>query len=306
MVFSELIAIYLFLGGSAAGAFALMSIADLGIEFSLARDRRRHLPNRFVAGPVAVTWRRISRLVYGATFVMLGAALLCLLADLGRPEAFYLLFTNPSGSLMSLGTFALTLLAVCMAVALAWGGLTLGSGWRKAALAAKAVGIIFSFVVMVYTGMLLQTAIAVPLWRSAWLWVLFLLSSLSCGCAVIMLCACTCGGFAAIERTRRRIAGLDAAFIVLEAAATAAFILTVGADASIHPIQALATGGFAALFWLGFIGCGILIPLAAELMLLIGCRRLGGTAAAVLAVLVLIGGLCLRFVIIGAGAAPVI
>lgn len=306
MAFSELIAIYLFLGGSAAGAFALMSIADLWIAFCCARDRRRHIPNRYSAGPAAIAWHRIARLVYGASFVMMMAALLCLLADLGRPEAFYLLFTNPSGSLMSLGTFALTLLSLCMAAVLAWEGLTLGSGWRRVARVAQGVGIAFALVVMVYTGMLLQTAVAVPLWQSSWLWVLFLFSSLSCGCAVIMLCTCASEGYQRIALIRRRALGLDAVFILLEAASTAAFILTVEADGSVHPLQALAAGGFAALFWLGFIGCGILIPLAIEMLLLIGCRHPGGTAAATLAVLVLAGGLCLRLVMIGAGVTPAI
>lgn len=307
MAFSELIAIYLFLGGTAAGAFALMSIADLGTALAFACDRRRYgIPAFPIPTPQAATRQRISKLVYSASFVMLAAGMLCLLADLGRPEAFYLLFTTPSGSLMSLGSFALVLLAVCMMVVLAWEALTLGSGWRKAALAAKAVGIVFAFIVMVYTGLLLQTAIAVPLWRSGWLWALFLLSSLSCGCAVIMLCTCACEGYRHIRRFRRRTIGADTAFIVLEAAVTVAFVLTVGADAAVHPLRALAAGGFAALFWLGFIGCGILVPLASEIALLAGSRSPSGTAAAILAAFVLVGGLCLRLVMVGAGVTPVV
>lgn len=307
VAFSELIAIYLFLGGTAAGAFALMSIADLGAALARARDRRECGGAALPAPTLqAATRHRISQQVYGTSFAMMAVGLLCLLADLGRPEAFYLLFTNPSGSLMSLGTFALTLLAACMAVVLAWEFLTLGPGWRKAALVAKGVGIAFSFVVMVYTGLLLQTAIAVPLWQSGWLWVLFLFSSLSCGCAIIMLCTCACEGYGRIRRFRRRSVGIDAVFIAAEAVVTVAFTLTVGVDAAVHPLQALAAGGFAALFWLGFIGCGILVPLVSEMLLLAGRCNPSGTTAVVLAAFVLVGGLCLRFVMVGAGVAPVI
>ena len=105
-----------------------------------------------------MTQRRIARTGYAAAFVLLVAGMLCLLADLGRPEAFYLLFLYPTGSFVSVGTFALTLFGACLVVALAESVLTLGPAWERAALVAKALGAVLAVVVMVYTGCLLYTS----------------------------------------------------------------------------------------------------------------------------------------------------
>ena len=87
-------------------------------------------------GDMVRLWVR-AELSYPASFAMLVVGMLCLLADLGRPEAFYLLFLHPTGSFVSIGTFALTLFAACLTLALAESVLVLGPAWERAALAAK-------------------------------------------------------------------------------------------------------------------------------------------------------------------------
>jgi formate-dependent nitrite reductase membrane component NrfD len=305
MAFSELIALYLFLGGTAAGAFAVMSVLDLHASAALSHRlhplsaRRGNVPSRQCA-------QHVSKLVYGASFAMLLAGLLCLLADLGKPQAFYYLFIYPTASFMSIGSFALALLVLLMAVVLADSVLELGERWRKAARVARVVGIAVALVVMLYTGMLLKTVISVPVWQSWWLPVLFLFSALSCGCAVVIAAGLLSAGFKGASTALRRLAALDAAFIMLETVAIAAYALSVNSFQAHGPLDALLIGDAAWLFWAGFVGCGIAAPLVIDVIALIRRRDHVSGVVAMAATLVLIGGLALRFALVGAGVSAAI
>ena len=305
MAFSELIALYLFLGGTAAGAFAVMSVLDLHASAALSHRlhplsaRRGNVPSRQCA-------QHVSKLVYGASFAMLLAGLLCLLADLGKPQAFYYLFIYPTASFMSIGSFALALLVLLMAVVLADSVLELGERWRKAARVARVIGIAVALVVMLYTGMLLKTVISVPVWQSWWLPVLFLFSALSCGCAVVIAAGLLSAGFKGASTALRRLAALDAAFIMLEMVAIAAYALSVNSFQAHGPLDALLIGDAAWLFWAGFVGCGIAAPLVIDVIALIRRRDHASGVVAMAATLVLIGGLALRFALVGAGVSAAI
>ncbi|MDO4289885.1 MAG: polysulfide reductase NrfD [Eggerthellaceae bacterium] len=303
MAFSELIALYLFLGGASAGSFAVISSIDLATAFVHARDRRyaRTPTHYFGSRSRSVTQRRVARLVYSVAFAMIVLGLTCLLADLGRPDAFYMIFLYPTASFMSLGAFALAFLAICMAIALAEAVLVLSPAWEKAALVAKAAGVVLSLVVMLYTGMLLETVVAVPLWRSTWLPVLFLFSSLSCGCAVVLISTCFCESYEGIRAWTRKLIAADVAAVALEVVSAAALTISVNAASASRPFDALLVGDQAGLFWLGFVGCGILAPLMVELPALIARRRHASGVVAAMSLLVLVGGFCLRLALVNAG-----
>lgn len=302
MVFSELIALYLFFGGTAAGCFAVLSAIDLHAAFAHTRASCRFLPpsGRVARRVEALSWERVSKTVHAAAFCLLVIGMLCLLADLGKPEAFYLVFLYPTPSFMSIGAFSLMLLAACMAIALAHAVLTLGPAWGRVALVAKAVGIVVSFVVMAYTGLLLETVVAVRLWQSPWLPVLFVFSALSCGCATVLLSVYLCEEARGVREKVSRMCAADAGLIAFEAFSTIAFAITVNASSSIRPFDAFATGEGAWAFWLGFVGCGMLIPLGIELHALLSRRESKG-AVALTAVFVLAGGFALRFSLVSAG-----
>lgn len=303
MTFSNLIALYLFLGGASAGSFAVMGVIDLAVAFTHAHDVRyvRTPAVYFGRRSRTLTHRRVSAAVYSTALVMIIVGLMCLLADLGRPEAFYLLFLNPNNSLMSIGAFALTFLLVCMVVSVAESVLVLGPGWEKAALVAKVIGVVLASVVMVYTGLLLRTVIAVTVWRSAWLPVLFLFSALSCGCAVLLLSTCFCGGREWNRAWMRRASAADASFIICEVIATVLFVLTANAASPNQPLSALLAGDQAVLFWAGFVGCGIVVPLAVEVLSLMRRGAVSEGTLAFAAFLVLAGGFCLRLALVSAG-----
>lgn len=303
MVFGDLIAWYLFFGGTAAGTFAVLAAVDLHAAFCRARASRSFAPlhrpplarTRFAAR------RRIARMGYAASFVLLLTGMLCLLADLGRPDVFYLLFLFPTSSFVSIGAFALSLFGACSILVLAESVLTLAPVWEKVALVAKAVGLVLAVVVMVYTGLLLESVVAVEVWRSAWLPVLFLFSALSCGCGVVLLCVCFCRTSAGASSWVRKLSIADAAFVIFEALAAVAHAVSANVAHAGRPFDVLLMGDQAALFWVGFAGCGILAPLVIEAVSLVGRRTGGGNSAAVLGVLVLAGGLCLRFALVNAG-----
>lgn len=236
---------------------------------------------------------------------MMIAGLLCLLADLGKPEAFYLIFLYPTSSFMSIGAFALTFMTICLAVALAEAVLVLGPAWERLALVAKAVGIVFSLVVMLYTGFLLETVLAVQLWTSLWLPVLFLLSALSCGCAVVLLGVCVSGGCEGLRAWLRRLTIVDALIVALEAVVTVAFVVSVAATGGRSALDVLLFGNLTWLFWVGFVACGMVVPFALELDALLVRRSHRPSVVAATAALVLVGGLCLRFALVVAGVHPI-
>lgn len=303
MVFGDLIAWYLFFGGTAAGTFAVLAVVDLHSAFcrvlisGSSASPRGSLPAR---ARVAVR-RRITRIGYAASFVLLLAGMLCLLADLGRPDVFYLLFLFPTSSFVSIGAFALSLFGVCSVSVLAESVLTLAPVWEKVSLGAKAVGLVLAVVVMVYTGLLLESVVAVEVWHSAWLPVLFLFSALSCGCGVVLLCVCFCRTSAGASLWVRKLSLADAAFVFLEAIAAAVYAVSANVAHVGRPFDVLLTGDQAALFWVGFAGCGILAPLVIEAISLTRRRAGRGNLGVVLGVLVLAGGLCLRFALVNAG-----
>lgn len=306
MVFGSLVAWYLFFGGTAAGSFAILAVVDLGVAFSHAHAATSSRLPRECWGRRArsVTQRRLARVGYSASFVLLLVALLCLLADLGRPQAFYLLFLYPTSSFVSLGAFSLALFGTCLVLVLAESLLTLSPFWEKVALAAKALGFVLAVMVMTYTGLLLKSVVAVELWQSVMLPALFLLSALSCGCGVVMLSACACETSPGSSSWARALSAADIALIVLELLSAVVYAATLGLAGEGAPFAALVRGGQAPLFWLGFVGCGILAPLVAEIAMLARRQSDGSAANATVAVLVLVGGLSLRFALVNAGINP--
>ena len=166
--------------------------------FDVAAGRERPSPRRVrqsvpcTAIGDLLTYKRIRRFVFGTALIVVLTGELCLVADLGRPEAFFFLFLYPTSSLVSIGAFALTLLTVFLVISLADTIFVLPKLARAVSFVAKAIGLPVAVIVMVYTGLLLQSVISVEIWQSAWLPVLFAASALSCGCAVVMLAACTC------------------------------------------------------------------------------------------------------------------
>jgi formate-dependent nitrite reductase membrane component NrfD len=144
----------------------------------------------------------------------------------------------------------------------------------------------------IYTGILLSSLGARPLWASAALGPLFLVSGLSTGAAFAHLITRHAGDRATLLRA-------DNLFLTAELALIGLFLVGLLTAGAVHANAArlLLGGPYTATFWVFVVGLGILLPLAIQALM--ASHRIGHTVIAPL--LVMLGGLALRFVIVQAG-----
>ncbi len=271
-----LVIFYFFFGGIAGAAQAIAAVAA-------ARDREG---NRDV--------------IRAARYVSLAAFLPCpalLILDLGRPGRFlHMLRILKFRSPMSIGSWTLALFGAA-ATAVATGQALddrpsllpdgIASLARRLLGPASVVAALLGVLLSAYTGVLLA-ATAVPIWakRSRLLGPIFVASAMSTAAAAID-----------IATESRRIALLEGICSATELAVLAAWFARLG---SIR--RPLAAGRLAPLFRHAVIGAGIAAPF--------GLRAIGPHMPAsarraievMAALLTLVGGFALRYVIVVAGA----
>ncbi|MBI2358787.1 MAG: polysulfide reductase NrfD [Deltaproteobacteria bacterium] len=294
---------YLFLGGLAGGTMTIAALADL-----LAGTRER--PQSFARAAAYIT----------VPTIILGG--LSLTFHLGKPErgfAFPLFFTNYQ-SWMTIGGWIIGVFApLSLAYAAAW-YFNVG---RRVRVVMAAVGVPLGVLMSLYTGFLLSATWAVPggrwyvpLWDSRYLPVLFVLSGLSTGlgaCGLGVLVAGRLGrpssGSGTPEETwavARLASAADVAAILVEGAWVYLFLASLGVGTLGQQLAftLLTKGELAPWFWWGFVATGLAAPLLGSGMHAIGERifhsRLGWILY-VKFVLVLVGGLMLRYVIVWGG-----
>jgi formate-dependent nitrite reductase membrane component NrfD len=295
-----LIDLYFFLGGVAGGAFVLATAAALV-------DERR--------------FRDLVRVGYYVAFLTIIPGPLLLIVDLGLPSRFFhmLMVAKPSTEIgtgaITVGPFHLKLLSP-MSVG-AWGLLLFSAcaflaalmifledrGNRRFGISRLVVGIvgsIFGFLIAAYPGVLLG-ATARPLFISShWLGALFLAVGGATGAAAIALILSILGG--QHRETLARLMTFTTFALVVEAAILILFGISVSATGSTGVQRALAqllAGSESVLFWLGAVGVGLVIPLALQFGGVI--RKANPGLAALVSVLVLVGGFVVKYVIIAAG-----
>ena len=143
-----------------------------------------------------------------------------------------------------------------------------------------------------YTGVLLSSLGARPLWSSSILWMLFLISGLSGAAAFVHVIAKN-------VYERELLAKADNAFLIIELFIIALFIIGLKTATEVQASAAdlLLTGSFASAFWVFVIGLGIVVPLIIQMRAV--NHKIKHTPIAPL--MVILGGLILRFVIVEAG-----
>lgn len=144
----------------------------------------------------------------------------------------------------------------------------------------------------VYTGILLSTMSARPLWNSSILWVLFLISGLSTAAAFVHMIAKN-------VKERELLAKADNGFLTIEIFVIALMIIGLLTSTKVHidAAELLLSGAYAPVFWVFVVGMGIIIPLIIQLLAV--NHKIKHTPIA--PIMVIIGGLILRFVIVSAG-----
>lgn len=306
-----LIVIYLFLGGLSAGLFFAAGLANF-----LEVDGQPAYPRIARMGALLAPWP-----------VALGSALLIL--DLGNWYRFYKLFTHFRWeSPMSIGSWLLTLFTlVAFAYCYAW----LPEDWRQKLFskvpptwkqvhrlnvdlsahrkAIAMVGFPLSIGVGIYTGVLLGAVSARPFWNTNLVAQMFLFSALSSGTAALLLALVLDKSTPVEQRDLKFLVWLDVIFISLELFIILPYLIhgQLSVLAVKQALWLILGGPYTVVFWVFFLGFGLLVPLAIEIYELApsllkgkafhGDRRLALTAAG----LVLFGGFLLRYIFVYAG-----
>jgi protein NrfD len=159
---------------------------------------------------------------------------------------------------------------------------------RRIAVANMTCGVLLG----VYTGVLLSAFGARPLWNSALLAPLFLVSGLSTAAALVHM-------ISKDGEEQVLLAKADNGFLTTELVILALFLIGLVSSTSVHQEAAmlLLNGAFAPFFWVFIVGLGLVVPLSVQLLAV--NHRINHTPVA--PVLVIAGGLFLRFVIVFAG-----
>ena len=279
---------YLFLGGLVAGMMAIGG-------WFLFSDRHRRADS-------------VAFLLPALSLVLLSLGMLALFLDLEHKASVWRLYTTfQVASPMSWGAWILLAVYPVLAGALllrlpaplralpALGRAAdrmAGSARLERAVAGASMAL--GGMLGIYTGVLLSALGARPLWNSALLGPLFLVSGLSSAAALVHMVA--------RERSESELlARADNRFLQAELVLLALFFVGQLTSTRVHVAAAglLLGGPFTAVFWVGVVGLGIAVPLLVQTLAV--AHRVKHTPVAPL--LVLAGGVLLRFVIVNAGQA---
>ncbi len=264
---------------------------------------------------------------YGAFIapVPVGVGSLLLIFELGSFEAgnwfrWVNLYKVVNASPMSIGTWLLSIFII-VSVAYAYTFLRRDAapgdaqdGLRKAA---AWIGVPLGIAVAVYTGVLLGAMPARPFWNSPVLALLFLLSSISTGIAIIMLARTLLHrrGFdtdsvSSYHESGYLLTASDMLVIGLEIIAIFLFVmfayLTVG-DVQTAVSETLFRGDLATLFWVVVVVVGLVLPALVELFYVVPRLlqhrnyQVPWAVEFVVPIVILIGGFMLRYVVVVAG-----
>lgn len=288
------IPVYLFLGGWTAGVMVLCG-------WALWKGRRNGRPH--------ATFSLASSGLFALGLAAISLGMLALFLDLEhRAYVWRLYLTFEPWSPMSWGAWILMLVYPVLAAGvlldpprllLRFAPMLHGVSRHLAGDAAVRRGVGLAAVVTgvglgLYTGVLLSALGARTLWNSALLGPLFLASGLSTGAAF--------AHWASPEADEREmLARLDNQFLVVELAIIALFVVGLASAGQAHAQAAvlLLGGPYTAVFWVAVVGLGIVLPLVIQSLAV--SHRIAHTPLAPL--MVMLGGLALRFVIVAAGQA---
>ena len=321
-VWSWEIPVYLFLGGVVAGMMVLGGLAMLRI--ARGEDSRAffsmHTPllgfvlmnvgmlallldltHRLYVWRIYLTFQASSPMSWGSWLLIVVYGVLLLSALIRLPEAWPWL----GRKLPQLGTVSDMIVERPLWLSvLAWSNIVLGVG----------LGI--------YTGILLNTMVARPLWNSAVLGPLFLFSGLSAAAAMVHLAVrvlpgrpapegAVRGAFAALWQplgalppapgTERALVRADIGFLAVELVLIALLVAGLATSTAAHQqaVGLLFAPPYAWVFWGGIVVLGLVVPIALQAL------ELGHHIAHTVlpAFLVLLGGFALRWVLVNAGQA---
>jgi len=294
LVWGPLMAIYLFLGGLAGGAYIISALVDLfkGEDYEV-----------------------LSKSGALVSLVSVIASVVVLLLEIKRFKVAPLSFLNAyrmfPGSMISVGTWILTGLLVISAVTVILA--FFGGNWliRKMV---DVVGLILGLGTTAYTGLVLSYCRGVPLWGSPFLPVTFMVSGTLTGLAMALLVIVIAAyimpkalnSFWELYERKAQFTDMlsqtQKYMLVLIVVEMALVIIELGTGYEHSGV--LLTGSLSLVFYT-YVVLGLLIPLGISYY--VGKLKAAGSEGSVVlfsmggSVLILVGGFLLRYVILTAG-----
>jgi formate-dependent nitrite reductase membrane component NrfD len=240
--------------------------------------------------------------IAGETVLLLG--IVCLVLDLGRRDRILSLFFNPSLSILTVGAYAIGILALLGFLLVLPRLFYLPSIGTAFVRIIEILTLCVAVIAMLYTGLLLFSMKAVHFWDNLLLPAIFVLSSLSSGIAVLAIVGFFSERSAWGTVVLKRIIRVDVLLILLEIACAFALIgvsSRAESAATQESLSSLLFGQEALFWWIGFVVCGMLLPLVLELLFIKGGRRSAQTGLALATTLILVGAFCLRYGLVEVG-----
>lgn len=320
-VWSWEIPLYLFVGGIVAGLMILGGVA-------LLRLARGEDPKGYFSLHAPIT-----------AFMLLNLGMLALFLDLAHKLYVWAVYLTLQplapmswGSWVLIIVYPLLLVSALIRLPEAWPWLAqrvpVLARWSDALLASSRAlralawtNIVLGVALGIYTGILLSTMVARPLWNVSILGPLFLVSGLSAGAALLHLMAALlrpqrpapqgpiAGAIGALiqplgkeppaKETADALIRADIGFLAVELLMLGLLLIGLVTSSASHAaaFELLMSGKFAFAFWGVLVALGIVVPLALQGLEL--AHRVPHTL--VPAVLVLIGGYTLRWLMVNAG-----
>ncbi|MDR2586807.1 MAG: polysulfide reductase NrfD [Coriobacteriales bacterium] len=279
-IWGAIIAWYLFLAGVGGGAYVFAAL--LGWLFPTLKKMRRYA---LIMVPVVV--------IVGLLLLIVDAE-----GGLKNPLRFVLLLTN-FGSVMTWGVVFLSGFVLIALIAL-----LLDLKGRPLPRWLDVLGVVLALSVALYTGALLGVAKTFPLWNTALLPILFLVSALSAGGAAILLAGALFAPEELAQIKSLKKAHYVLPLIELVLLASLLFITFHNSTAGAASVLSLVCGRYALAFWVGLVGLGLVLHVLVETKLLFfsseaveesaTARYLGVATGA----FVLVGGFLLRLLIV--------
>ncbi|MDO4590234.1 MAG: polysulfide reductase NrfD [Slackia sp.] len=280
---SSFIACYLFLAGGGAGAFLIAAVVDGALRFRSTECFRRLSPLTdpgLALGPVVVA--------FGCVF---------LLCDLGSPGKAFAVFAGPPRSLLGWGAWSVVVF--CASASGAWlcGRSSRPFLCRCAEPVLQIAACMSAAFVAGYSGVYLSLFPAVPFLHTPWIPLLFVASAFATGMGLLVVTAFVRHNVEGVADSMGGLSRVDACLTIFEAAALLSFCIdsVMAGDVVSCSLEMMVSGPIAPVFWLGVVICGLVFPLAADivsrhvssppLLAVAGCSKM-------------VGGLCLRFVVL--------
>lgn len=239
----------------------------------------------------------------------LGLSIFLLWLDLGQRFRFPYAFLRPQESWISIGAWLLTLFFILAAYQ--WLRQFFNKNKEQAPVYSEWVwvlGVVLGLLTAIYTGILLGVAQAIPFWNTPILPILFLISALSTGIGAVLLATVVSRQFQKAVQSEGEgfhfLAKVDVALILLELLCLAfyLYIMAKSGVAAAASIGMIVSGSLAAMFWLGVVVIGLLVPLIIEFKSLkLEPAEITVSQTVLMGICLLLGGLALRYIVLSAG-----